>query len=176
MCAKTIKWTSIVFHVIIFVLIDAETYYTKKIKGEVSGITFSVADRPILYLFGDSITQYSSKVRPSWVSGIWSVLLISNVMLVIAAPCLYFFSKLDVLTSIFFRVWHQTAPWREHSVSPFDTTLQADPLGWGILLADSYTASCRSADIVNRGFSGSAHPPAHLTPAADLANQRLASG
>ena len=101
MCAKTIKWTSIVFHVIIFVLIDAETYYTKKIKGEVSGITFSVAHRPILYLFGDSITQYSSKVRPSWVSGIWSVLLISNDMLVIAASFHYFFSKLDILTSIF---------------------------------------------------------------------------
>ena len=81
--------------------IDAETYYTKKIKGEVSGITFSVADRPILYLFGDSITQYSSKVRPSWVSGIWSVLLISNDMLVIAASFHYFFSKLDILTSIF---------------------------------------------------------------------------
>ena len=93
--------TSIVFHVMIFVLIDAETYYTKKIKGEVSGITFSVAHRPILYLFGDSITQYSSKVRPSWVSGIWSVLLISNDMLVIAASFHYFFSKLDILTSIF---------------------------------------------------------------------------
>jgi lysophospholipase L1-like esterase len=62
-----------------------------RIKGGNSGVDFCRASRPSFFLFGDSITQYSSKL---------------------------------------------------------------DPLGWGVLLADAYTSEFRSADIINRGFSG----------------------